>query len=169
LRASEEARRAAGQIRVFSTDNGARKSTTIDLAKAQVICTDPKGEMKIERVNGKKILTAKDPQGRLLFSGPVDSKEELDKVPAEVRERYDKLEQRDLPGVISTTSVDNEDMADNDNDNDNDELDADEDADDADDSSEPSEAAMQQISYRAFPRAFRTFNMPADLRPAIEI
>jgi hypothetical protein len=154
LRAVEEARRAAGNIHFFSTDNGAMKSTTIDLGKAQIVCTDPHGEMKIEKVNGKKMLTAKDPQGRLLFSGPVDSKEELDKVPAEVRQRYDKLEQKDLPGVISTASIDKEDDADNDND----EEDADTDAND-DDSNDSPEASMQQVSYQAFPRSFRTFNV----------
>jgi PDZ domain len=154
LRATEEARRAARQLHVFSSDNGAMKSTTIDLGKAQIVCTDPKGEMKIETVNGKKILTAKDPQGRLLFSGPIDSKEELDKVPAEVRQRYDKLEQKDLPGVISTASIDQGD----DVDNDNDEEDADQDADD-DDSNDSPDASMQQVSYQAFPRSFRTLNV----------
>jgi PDZ domain-containing protein len=153
LRAAEEARRAARKIHVFSSDNGAMKSTTIDLAKAQIVCTDPHGEMKIETVNGRKMLTAKDPQGRLLFSGPVDSKEELDKVPAEVRQRYDKLEQKDLPGVISTASTDTDDEADNDSDSD-DKGDADD-----DDSSAPSEASMQQVSYQAFPRSFRTLNV----------
>lgn len=153
LRAAEEARRAAGQIHVFSTDNGARKSTTIDLGKAQIVVSDPHGEMKIETVNGKKILTAKDPQGRLLFSGPVDSKEELDKVPAEVRARYDKLQQKDLPGVMSTASSETDDEEDNDN---NDE-DADTDADD-DDGSEASGALMQQVFYQTFPRSYRTLN-----------
>ncbi len=155
LRASEEARRAARQLHVFSTDNGAMKSTTIDLAKAQIVCTDPHGEMKIETVNGKKMLTAKDPQGRLLFAGPIDSKEELDKVPAEVRQRYDKLEQKDLPGVFSTASIDKEDDADNDN---NDEDDTDADTND-DEGSEPSATSIQQVSYQAFPRSFRTLNV----------
>lgn len=155
LRASEEARRAARNIHVFSTDNGAMKSTTIDLGKAQIVCTDPQGEMKIETVNGKKMLTAKDPQGRLLFSGPIDSKEELDKVPAEVRQRYDKLEQKDLPGVISTASIDTDESADNDSD---DSDDADNDADDNDSNDSP-DASMQQVSYQAFPRSFRTLNV----------
>lgn len=155
LRASEEARRAARQLHVFSSDNGAVKSTTIDLGKAQITVTDPHGEMRLEKVNGKKMLTAKDPQGRLLFSGPVDSKEDLDKVPAEVRQRYDKLEQKDLPGVISTASTDADEEADNDSD---DSDDADNDADD-DDSSEPSETSIQQVSYQAFPRSFHTLNV----------
>lgn len=153
LRAKLEAERAARQIHVFSSDNGAVKSTTIDLGKAQIVVSDPHGEMKIETVNGKKMLTAKDPQGRLLFSGPVDTKEELDKVPAEVRQRYDKLEQKDLPGVISTVSTNKDDEADNDSDSDDDG-----DADD-NDSSEPSEVSLQQVSYQAFPRSFRTLNV----------
>lgn len=159
LRAANEARRAARQLHVFSSDNGAVKSTTIDLGKAQITVTDPHGEMRLEKVNGKKMLTAKDPQGRLLFSGPVDSKEELDKVPADVRQRYDKLEQKDLPGVISTVSTDSDEEADDDESDDSDDSDdAENDADD-DDSSNSSEASMQQVSYQSFPRSFRLLNV----------
>jgi hypothetical protein len=156
LRAADEARRAARQFHVFSTDNGAVKSTKIDLNKAQITVTDPSGEMKIEKVNGKKMLTAKDPQGRLLFSGPVESKEELDKVPADVRQRYDKLEQKDLPGVISTVSVDQEDEADIDADSNDNSEEADNDSDN--DNSDESDAPVQQVSYRSFPRSYWTLN-----------
>ncbi len=166
LRAADEARRAARQFHVFSADNGAVKSTKIDMNKAQITVTDPSGEMRIEKVNGKKMLTAKDPQGRLLFSGPIDSKEELDKVPADVRQRYDKVEQKDLPGVISTVSADTEEDADDES---NDAEDAEKDAEEDEDNSEPSEATMQQVSFQTVPRAFRTFNAPADVSPAIEI
>lgn len=162
LRATEEARRAARQLHVFSSDNGARKSTTIDLGKARIVCTDPNGEMKIESVNGKKILTAKDPQGRLLFSGPVDTKEDLDKVPAEVRQRYDKLEQKDLPGVISTVSTEKDDENDFEN-NDEEEAEADRDddsdEDSNDDSDDASEPAMRQVSSQSFPRSFWPLNV----------
>jgi hypothetical protein len=131
------------------------KSTKIDLAKAQITVTDPQGEMKIEKVDGKKVLTAKDPQGRLLFSGPVDSKEDLDKVPADVRQRFEKVEQKDLPGVISTVAVDTEENADEDNDRDDQE-----DADDANnDNSDDSDVSVQQVSCRFVPRSFRTFNL----------
>jgi len=156
LRASEEARRAARQIHVFSTDNGAMKSTTIDLGKAQIVCTDPHGEMKIDIVNGKKIVTAKDPQGRLLFSGPVESKEQLDKMPAEVRERYDKLAERDLPGVMSTASAASTTSTDTDEDADRDNDEDDADADDDDDGSDSSEAVMQQVFYQIFPRSIHS-------------
>ncbi len=140
-RAAEEGRRAAREVRVTSQDNGSMKTTRIDLGKAQIVYNDAQGEMKIETVDNKKVLTAKDPQGRLLFSGPVSTKEELDKVPAEVRQRYDKLEQKDLPTLSPKVT-----MEDNDADDDDDEDEADED-DDSDDES----ADVLQVIDRAVP------------------
>ncbi len=112
INARKEAMRARGQVRRFgnqlyilSKDGDAIKATTIDLGKAQIVFSDNKGEMKLETVDGKKLLTAKDPQGKLLFSGPVETKEDLDKVPAEVRQRYDKLKENDLPAVAPPTDV----------------------------------------------------------------
>ena len=113
-RAREDARRAAREIRILSTDNGALKATKIDLGKVLIVFSDGKGEMKLENVNGKKLLTAKDPQGKLLFSGPVETKEDLDKVPADVRDRYERLKQNDLPAVAPRADVDNGDAADDD-------------------------------------------------------
>src|SRR5438093_11007088 len=116
-RARDEARRAAGNITVTKDQDGGLKTTRIDIGKAQIVYSDDKGELRVEKVDGKKVLTAKDPQGLLLFSGPVETTEELDKVPAEVRQRYEKLQQNDLPAVISAqqseldgeTDVDEED------------------------------------------------------------
>jgi serine protease Do len=116
--AREDARRAAREIRILSKDDGTLKATRIDLGNAQIVFSDDKGEMKLENVDGKKILTAKDPQGKLLFSGPVETKEDRDKMPADVRERYEKLQQNDLPEVAPGTDADeeNEDDADEDDD-----------------------------------------------------
>jgi serine protease Do len=117
-RASEEARRAAGQIRTVTRDNGALAQTTIDLGKAQIVFSDDKGEVRIENKDGRKLLTAKDPQGKLLFSGPIETKEDLDKVPVEVRQRYEKLQERDLPAVgpndLRASDVDTDDDDDSD-------------------------------------------------------
>src|SRR6266487_2292420 len=113
-RAREDARRAAREIRILSNDNGTLKATKIDLGKALIVFSDGKGEMKLENVNGKKLLTAKDPQGKLLFSGPVETKEDLDKAPADVRDRYERLKQNDLPAVAPRADVDNGDAADDD-------------------------------------------------------
>src|SRR6266536_2531034 len=117
-RAREDARRAAREIRILSSDNGAVKATRIDLGKAQIVFSDEKGEMKLENVDGKKLLTAKDPQGKLLFSGPVETKEDLDKVPAEIRQRYEKLRQNDLPTVAPRADADEDESADENDDED---------------------------------------------------
>src|SRR5205085_2407815 len=161
--AQREARRSAREMRLFSRDKGAMKSTTIDLGKATIVFTDEKGEMKLETVDGKKILTVKDPQGKLLFSGPVDNKEDLDKVPANVRQRYDKLEHKDLPMVVPNSFVENEDEVDNDNDNDNN-NDSDNDRDEESDSPSVNVSGaviqMQPISCpRTSPRFVRNINL----------
>ncbi len=117
-RAREDARRAAREIRILSNDNGTLKATKIDLGKAQIVFRDGKGEMKLENVNGKKLLTVKDSQGKLLFGGPVESKEDLDKVPVDVRERYERLKQNDLPAIGPRADVDNGDADDDDDDDD---------------------------------------------------
>jgi hypothetical protein len=113
----DEARRAAEQVKMIERGANGLKTTRIDLGKAQIVFSDDKGELRLEKAGGKKMLTAKDPQGRLLFSGPVDSKEEIDKVPADVRQRYENLAARDLPTVMSG----NEDEEDSDMDSDQDE------------------------------------------------
>jgi serine protease Do len=120
-RARDEARRAAGQSTITRNDENSLKTTRIDMGKAQIIYSDDKGELRVEKVDGKKVLTAKDPQGLLLFSGPVETKEELDKVPAEVRQRYEKLQENDLPAALSSQtgdeeSNDSDDTDDNDSD-----------------------------------------------------
>lgn len=116
-RARDEARRAAGNITITKNgENGGLSTTKIDIGKAQIVYSDEKGELRVEKMDGKKVLTAKDPKGLLQFSGPVETKEELDKVPTEVRQRYEKLQTNDLPSVISAqqtedgdTDVDEED------------------------------------------------------------
>jgi hypothetical protein len=122
IESAREARDTAREFRFAHGPNGALKTTRIDMDKAQIVYHDEQGELKIERVAGKKVLTAKDPQGRLMFSGPVEAKEELDKLPPEVRQRYEKLEQKDLPAIApAVTGDDDGDLnADEDDDNDDD-------------------------------------------------
>ncbi len=119
-RVRDEAHRAGDEFRIFGRDNGALRATKIDIGKAQIVFSDDKGEMKLENVDGKKLLTAKDPQGKLLFSGPVETKEDLDKIPAEVRDRYNKLEQNDLPGVAPQADADDDESGDDENADDDD-------------------------------------------------
>src|SRR5437867_9051177 len=117
-RAADEVRRNVQRIRTVTRNNGGLQRTTIDLNKAQIVLSDDKGELRIENKEGKKFLTAKDPQGRLLFSGPVDTKEDLDKMPGEVRQRYEKLQQHDLPTVAPDDDLRADSDSDTDEDND---------------------------------------------------
>ena len=131
-RARDEARRAAGNINITRDTDAGLSTTKIDIGKAQIVYSDDKGELRVEKVDGKKVLTAKDPKGLLQFSGPVETKEELDKVPAEVRQRYEKLQSNDLPSVISSQQS---------------ELDSDNDVDN-EDSDEADIQSMNQISTK---------------------
>jgi serine protease Do len=139
-RAVEQARRA-GRWNITTNEDGGLKTTKIDIGKAQIVFSDDKGEMKLETVDGKKLLTAKDPQGKLLFSGPVETKEDLDKIPAEVRQRYDKLQEEELRAVAPPSDTNEDDDSDDTNDNDNE------------------TPPMEQVSTNSFPRVppmFRT-------------
>jgi len=135
-RAREDARQAAREIRILSRDNGGLRATKIDLGNAQIVFSDDKGELKLENVDGKKLLTIKDPQGKLMFSGPVETQQDLDKLPADVRERYEKLEQKDLPEVAPRADDDNGDADDDD-----------------DDDAENREPLPEQVSLKSFYRA----------------
>lgn len=143
--ARDEARRVAGQISVTRTGDNGLKTTKIDIGKAQIVFSDDKGELRMETIDGKKMLTAKDPQGRLLFSGPIETQEELDKIPAEVRQRFENLQQRDLPSVVS-----GEDEEDKDEDEDEDSVDEDSDS-DGDEDEAPS---VERVSVQYLPRNF---------------
>lgn len=156
---ARDARRAAREMRIAQHDNGSVKTTRIDMGRAQIVYHDAQGELKIENAGGKKVLTAKDPEGRLVFSGPVETKEELDKVPPEVRQRYEKLEQKDLPNVVppnvvSQSPEDAEDSADVDDDENADSGDH-----DADDADESTESVIQVLFNDAMPVPYRRFGI----------
>ena len=99
MRAGDEVRRAAGKLRIVTTDDETTKTTGIDLGKATITFSDEQGELKLEKVDGKKMLTAKDAEGKVLFNGPIDTAEQRAKIPAGVRERFEKLEAQELPEI----------------------------------------------------------------------
>ena len=134
--AARAARDAARAFRVTRRDNGGWKTTRIDMDRAQIVYHDEQGELKLENVSGKKVLTAKDPQGRTVFSGPVDTKEELEKLPAEVRQRFEKLEQKDLPAIAPSKAREGN------------ENEVSTDADEADDADEGDSASVLQVTNK---------------------
>lgn len=146
-RARDEARRTGEEVRnqmhVLSRDNGALKSTTIDLNGAQIVFSDDKGELRVQKNEGKKFLTAKDSQGKLIFSGPVETPEEIAKIPAEVRERFEKLQKRDLPAMAPNDLRANGE--------------AEEDEEDDDDNPRASSVSYEQVCGRSYRnRSFHT-------------
>ncbi len=99
LRAGDEARRAVNKLRIVTTDAETTKTTKIDLGKATIVYSDEQGELKVEKIDGRKSLTAKDAQGKVLFDGPIETEEEQAKMPADVRQRFEKLQSQELPEV----------------------------------------------------------------------
>ena len=133
--------RQAGQIKVTRTGENGLMTTKIDIGKAQIVFSDEKGELRLERADGKQILTAKDPKGMLLFSGPVETKEDRDKIPADVRARFEKLEQHDLPSVTMDENGDEGDSG------------------GMDESDDEDGASVEQVSVcpQSFPHSFWAF------------
>jgi len=144
-RDARDSRRSGSQINIVSRDDGGVKTTHIDVNKAQITFSDDKGELRIDSTDGKKMLTAKDPQGRVLYSGPAETKEDMDKIPAEVRERYTKLQKDDIPAITSKTINQDNDDADDDGDED------DNDNDDSD--SGASRISLEQVSRAPAPQS----------------
>jgi hypothetical protein len=58
---------------------------------AQITIEDAEHKMTITRPDGRKHLKVEDKSGKTLFEGAIETKEELDKVPAEFREAYQEV------------------------------------------------------------------------------
>ena len=99
MRAGDEARRAAQRLRVVTTDGREANRPGSTLAERRSLSPMTKGELKMETVNGKKMLSAKDAQGNVLFNGPIDTEEQRAQLPPEVRKRFEKLENQELPEI----------------------------------------------------------------------
>jgi serine protease Do len=95
--AGEQTREAMRKFRVVTSDDDGERSTHVDFGKAQIVYSDGKGELKLQNVDGKKTLTAKDQNGKVLFQGPVDTEQERQSMPPEVRERFKNLQQQNIP------------------------------------------------------------------------
>ncbi|MDQ3198385.1 MAG: PDZ domain-containing protein [Verrucomicrobiota bacterium] len=99
MRARDVAQRAARGLRIVTSDDGLTKSTRIDLGRATITFSDDQGELKVQTVDGHKMLSAKDAQGKLLFDGPIDTEEQMAGLPENVRQRFEKLQRQEMPEV----------------------------------------------------------------------
>lgn len=66
-------------------------TTTIHGAQAQIRITDPAGTLEIVSQNGQRTMTATDPAGTVVFTGPVNTPEERAAVPEEWRKKLQSV------------------------------------------------------------------------------
>lgn len=68
--------------------------TTLEGAKARLVLKDQDGEIEVAGENGKRTLTARDPQGQVVFTGPVDTAEQREAIPPAFREKLERIRLR---------------------------------------------------------------------------
>lgn len=66
--------------------------TRVHTEDSNLVFSDDAGSLKISTAEGKKTLVAKDAKGAEIFNGPVNTPEEREKMPVELRTRLEKLE-----------------------------------------------------------------------------
>lgn len=84
-----------GQISIIDGD----RVTTIDGSRARLVLKDQDGEIEVSTENGKRTLTAKNPKGEVVFSGPVNTEEERKAVPEQFRKKLERIQVRDQNGA----------------------------------------------------------------------
>ncbi|MBA4138256.1 MAG: hypothetical protein C0518_13150 [Opitutus sp.] len=67
-------------------------STILNMAEGNFAFSDDEGAIEINANNGERQLTVKDAQGKILFQGPINTDEQREKLPPEVKERLKKLD-----------------------------------------------------------------------------
>lgn len=67
-------------------------SVTVNTGDSNMMFSDENGSLELKMADGKKTLVAKDTKGETVFSGPVNTPEERKGLPADVRERLEKIE-----------------------------------------------------------------------------
>jgi hypothetical protein len=68
------------------------RAVGVDMANSNMVYSDDQGALEIATKDGKKHLVAKDAKGAEVFSGPISTPEERNALPAEVRQRLEKVE-----------------------------------------------------------------------------
>jgi hypothetical protein len=98
----QEAQPTGGaEIRV-ETEAG---STTINSAQAHLRLKDASGEIEVATEDGKRVLTARDPDGKVVFTGPVNTEEERAAIPEPIRKKLSEIRIRQSGNsVISSVS-----------------------------------------------------------------
>jgi serine protease Do len=80
------------RMRFEHIDGPGMRAVSVNTANSNLVYSDEKGALELTFKDGKKTLVAKDPKGVQQFSGPVTTDDERKAMPADVRERLEKLE-----------------------------------------------------------------------------
>lgn len=80
------------RIHIDRNDEPGMQATTVSTSNSNMVFSDEKGSLDLTIKDGQKTLVAKNAKGEQLFSGPVNTPEQRKALPADVRERLDKLE-----------------------------------------------------------------------------
>lgn len=88
----------AAETRVVTPGHSTTSHVSVE-QKTIVIKTDGGVSTVVEERDGHRHVTVKDAEGTVVFDGPVNSDEERQKLPAEVREQLDRIEQNLKTGM----------------------------------------------------------------------
>jgi hypothetical protein len=92
------------QIRVERFGGPGVRAMSINAQNSTIVYSDDAGSLELTLKDGVKTLTAKSAKGDRLFSGPVTTDEQRKTLPADLRERLEKLES--MHGVTFETDGD---------------------------------------------------------------
>lgn len=67
------------------------QTTIFNLSQGNFSFSDDKGSVEVNASDGKRQLTVKDAAGKVLFEGPINTDEDRQKLPAEIKERLDQI------------------------------------------------------------------------------
>lgn len=67
-------------------------STILNLAEGNFVFSDDAGSLEVNASKGERQLTLKDASGKVTFQGPINTDEQREALPPEVKERLKKLE-----------------------------------------------------------------------------
>jgi serine protease Do len=77
------------RVHVFKRHGG---SSLLNMAEGNFTYSDDEGSIEIAASKGQRELTVKDAKGAVTFKGPINTDEERNKLPAEVKKRIGKLD-----------------------------------------------------------------------------
>ena len=80
------------QIEINANSGSGFRSMSVHPGNSSIAFSDDAGSLDLTIKDGKKSLVAKNAKGEQLFSGPVTTPDERKAMPADVRERLEKLE-----------------------------------------------------------------------------